>query len=224
MEAKIAQNGLSVNSTLEKGCLETGKDVTAGGAVYNFTGVQGVGVADVADSLTAIDQLVFREKLITMDELLQALEDNSMTTHQGFGKFVGALPSGRKAFEAFANGISPCTGLDRKGLTATLKSGAKINYSLATNGVAFNLKLNPSYMKDDEGTRNLSSLIRAYFRLGGMHLQINVIDRQTLLDAQQNPQKYPGLMVRVAGYSAYFADLTKEVQDEIISRTEHGIV
>ena len=265
-----------LSATIE-GCLETGKDVTAGGAVYNFTGVQGVGTADVADSLAAIDQLVFTEKRTTMDELLQAIEDDfegherlhqlilnrvpkygndedlpdmyarevaevfcqevakhsnprggvylpgflSMTNHQGFGKFVGALPSGRKAFETFANGISPCTGLDSKGPTAALKSGAKLNYLLATNGVAFNLKFNPDHLKGAEGTRNLASLIRTYFGLGGMHLQLNVIDKQTLIDAQQNPQNYPGLMVRVAGYSAYFADLSKEVQDEIISRTEH---
>lgn len=145
----------------------------------------------------------------------------SMTNHQGFGKLVGALPSGRKAFETFANGISPYNGWDSKGPTAALKSAAKLNYFLATNGVAYNLKFNPGYLKGDEGTRNLSSLIRGYFSLGGMHVQLNVVDKQTLLDAQENPQKHPGLMVRVAGYSAYFADLTREVQDEVISRTEH---
>jgi len=265
-----------LSATIE-GCLKKGIDVTAGGAVYNFTGVQGVGMADVADSLAAIDQLVFREKQTTMDELLQALEDDfegherlhqlilnrvpkygndedlpdtyarevaeifcqevarhrnprggvylpgflSMTNHQAFGKLVGALPSGRKAFETFANGISPSNGWDSKGPTAALKSAAKLDYLLATNGVAYNLKFNPGYLQGAEGTANLSSLIRAYFALGGMHLQVNVVDRQTLLDAQKNPQKYPGLMVRVAGYSAYFADLTREVQDEIISRTEH---
>ena len=265
-----------LSATIE-GCLEKGIDVTAGGAVYNFTGVQGVGMADVADSLTAIDQLVFREKQTTMDELLQALEDDfegherlhqlilnrvpkygndedlpdmyarkvaeifcqevarhrnprggvylpgflSMTNHQVFGKLVGALPSGRKAFETFANGISPYNGWDSKGPTAALKSAAKLDYLLATNGVAYNLKFNPGYLQGAEGTANLSSLIRAYYGLGGMHLQVNVVDRQTLLDAQKNPQKYPGLMVRVAGYSAYFTDLTRDVQDEIISRTEH---
>jgi len=266
-------------SAIIEGCLAKGKDVTAGGAQYNFTGVQGVGVADVADSLAVIDQLVFKEKRIAMDELLQALEDNfegherlhqlilnrvpkygndedavdiyarkvaeifcqevarhrnprdgvylpgflSMTTHQGFGNFVGALPSGRKAFEPFANGVSPCDGWDRKGPTACLKSVAKLNHSLATDGVSVNLKFNPDYLRGAEGTNNLSSLVRAYFGLGGMHLQLNVVDKQTLLDAQQNPGKYPGLMVRIAGYSAYFADLTREVQDEIISRTDHGL-
>ena len=264
-------------SCLTEGCLETGNDVTAGGAVYNFTGVQGVGVADVADSLAAIDRLVFTEKRITMDELLRALEDNfdgherlhqlimsgvpkygndselpdryarevaeifcqevakhrnprggvylpgflSMTNHKGFGKFVGALPSGRKALETFANGISPCDGADTRGPTAYLKSVAKVDYSQATNGVAVNLKFNPLYLKGAMGTKNLGALLRTYFALGGMHLQVNVIDRQTLLDAQSNPSKYAGLMVRVAGYSAYFADLSREVQDEIIARTEH---
>lgn len=263
-----------------QGCMEKGEDVTAGGAIYNFTGVQGVGVADVADSLMAIEQLVFQEKRITMDELLKALEDNfegherlhlyilnripkygndndlpdmyarkvaevfcqevakyrnsrkgvylpgflSMTTHQSFGKFVGALPSGRKAFETFANGVSPNNGCDRKGPTAALKSVAKLNYLLATNGVSLNIKFNPNYLKGGDGTKNLSSLIRTYFDLGGMHLQINTIDKQTLLNAQKHPEKYPGLMVRVAGYSAYYADLTKEIQDEIIARTEHGVV
>ena len=264
-------------SALTQGCLDKGQDVTAGGAVYNFTGVQGVGVADVADSLAAIDQLVFREKRVTMDELLKALEGNfegheqlfhlirnrvpkygnddelpdmyarkaaeifcqevaghsnprngvylpgflSMTNHKGLGKFVAALPSGRRALETLANGVSPHDGWDKKGPTACLKSVAKLDYSQATNGVAVNLKFAPDYLKGAHGTKTLSSLIKAYFGLGGMHLQLNFIDEQTLLDAQQDPGKYPGLMVRVAGYSAYFADLAKEVQDEIIARTEH---
>lgn len=264
-------------SSVIGGCLKSGKDVTAGGAMHNFTGVQGVGVADVADSLAAIDWLIFGEEQTTMDVLLKALEDDyegherllqlirnripkygnddehadmyarlvaelfcqevgrhsnirngsylpgflSMTNHKGFGKFVGALPSGRRALETLANGISPCDGWDKKGPTAYLKSVARVDYTQATGGVAVNMKFNPGYLRGAEGTRNLSSLVKAYFELGGMHLQLNFVDRQTLLDAQQNPGKYPGLMVRVAGYSAYFADLTKEVQDEIIARTEH---
>jgi pyruvate formate-lyase/glycerol dehydratase family glycyl radical enzyme len=263
-------------SSLTEGCLEKGKDVTAGGAVYNFTGVQGVGTADVANSLAAIDRLVFGEKQVTMEQLLKALEDDfeghedvyrlvnrvpkygnddeladryaklvaqifceevarhrntrgglylpgflSMTTHEGFGSFVGALPSGRKAFQTFANGLSPCDGSDLKGPTACLKSIAKIDYSLATSGVSVNLKFSPADLTGEEGTQILSALIRGYFELGGMHLQLNLVSRETLLDAQQNPQKYPDLMVRVSGYSAYFVDLTKEVQDEIIARTEH---
>src|SRR4030042_1630481 len=89
-------------------------------------------------------------------------------------------------------------------------------------GGAGNIKFRPIHLKGDEGTDILKSLIRGYFDLGGMHLQINLVDRETLVDAQQNPQKYPDLMVRVAGYSAYFVDLSKEVQDEIIARTEHA--
>jgi formate C-acetyltransferase len=144
-----------------------------------------------------------------------------MTNHKGLGKFVAALPSGRKALETLANGVSPHDGWDKKGPTACLKSVTRLDYSQATNGVAVNLKFSPHYLKGADGTKTLSSLIKAYFGLGGMHLQLNFIDEQTLLDAQQDPGKYPGLMVRVAGYSAYFADLAKEVQDEIIARTEH---
>jgi pyruvate-formate lyase len=145
----------------------------------------------------------------------------SMTTNEGFGKFVGALPSGRRAFQTFANGLSPCDGSDMKGPTACLKSIAKIDYSLAAGGVSVNMKFSPVDLSGEEGTRILSALIRGYFELGGMHLQVNLVSRETLLDAQLNPQKYPDLMVRVSGYSAYFVDLTKEVQDEIIARTEH---
>jgi pyruvate formate-lyase/glycerol dehydratase family glycyl radical enzyme len=264
-------------SSMMQGCLKRGKDVTAGGAEYNFTGVQGVGTADVANSLAVIDRLVFTEKQISMDQLLRCMEDDfegheeihrlvkrvptygnddelpdkyaemvaeifclevskhrnarrgaylpgflSMTTHEGFGSFVGALPSGRKAFQTFANGLSPCDGSDQKGATACLKSIAKIDYSLATSGVAVNIKFSPIHLKGEEGTDILKSLIRGYFDLGGMHLQMNLVDRETLVDAQQNPQRYPDLMVRVAGYSAYFVDLSKEVQDEIIARTEHA--
>jgi pyruvate-formate lyase len=264
-------------SSIMQGCMRKGIDVTAGGAEYNFTGVQGVGVADVANSLAAMDRLVFSEKQISMDDLLRCLEDDfeghdeirrlvsrvpkygndedlpdkyaelvseifcqavaehrnsrrgvylpgflSMTTHEGFGSFVGALPSGRKAFQTFANGLSPCDGSDQKGPTACLKSVAKIDYSLATNGVAVNIKFSPIHLRGDEGREILKSLIRGYFDLGGMHLQLNLVDRETLLDAQQHPEKYADLMVRVAGYSAYFVDLSKEVQDEIIARTEHG--
>lgn len=263
-------------SSITEGCLNKGKDVTAGGAVYNFTGVQGVGVADVADSLAAIDQLVFREKSVTLEQLVQALKDNfaghenlhnltmklpkygndeelpdkyartvaeifckevakhrnsrggaylpgflTMTTHKGFGNFVGALPSGRKALETFANGLSPCDGWDRNGPTAYLKSVAKIDNLLAANGVSVNIKFNPQNLTGDKGSHILSSLVKTYFELGGMHLQINVLDKETLLDAQRHPEKHAGLMVRVAGYSAYFTDLMKEIQDEIIARTGH---
>jgi formate C-acetyltransferase len=265
-------------SSITGGCMESGQDVTAGGAVYNFTGVQGVGVADVADSLAAMDRLVFSEKRVTMEELLQALRDNfeghddlrrlivnqvprygndeelpdryarevvetfcrevakhpntregsflpgflTMTTHQGFGRFVGALPNGRKAIESFANGLAPSDGRDVKGPTACLKSISGVNQSVATNGVSVNIAFNPQNLEGADGTRNLTSLVKSYFELGGMHLQANMLDKQALLDAQKNPGKHAGLMVRVAGYSAYFNDLVREVQDEIIARTAHG--
>ncbi len=264
-------------SAVMGGCMESGRDVTAGGATYNFTGVQGVGTADAADSLAAIDRLIFAEKRFTMDEMLEALRHNfsgceelheavlnvpkygndydltdryarlvsgiycrevskhrnsrggwylpghlSMTCHKALGQFCGALPSGRKAMQTFANGVSPCDGWDRKGPTAALRSVAKLDYCKAANGVAVNLKFHPQNLRGGNGTHILNSLVRTYFDMGGMHLQVNVVDRETLLDAQEQPEKYPGLMVRVAGYSAYFCDLTRRVQVEIIARTEHG--
>jgi formate C-acetyltransferase len=147
----------------------------------------------------------------------------SMTCHNGFGAFVGALPSGRRAFQTFANGVTPYDGWDKKGPTATMKSVAKLDYSLVTNGCALNQKFDPKVLEGRRGTRNLSALTKAYFELGGMHVQYNVVGREILLDAKEHPEKYPGLMVRISGYSAYFADLTPDLQDEIINRTEQAL-
>lgn len=263
-------------SALLDGCLESGKDATAGGAIYNWSGVQGVGLADVADSLAALHILVFQEKKITMTEMCRALESDladpglynrllslpkygndqdvpdgyaatvmgifaeevkkhlntrggpylagfySMTTHNIFGSLTGALPSGKKAHQSLADGISPYPGNDRNGSTASLKSASKLNYGAALNGSSFNQKFNPGYLKEEEGTEIFKSLLKAYFQLGGMHVQVNSISRETLLEAREQPEKHRGLMVRLTGYSAYFADLSRELQDEIINRSEHG--
>ena len=260
-----------------EGCFEAGEDITLGSAKYNFTGVQAVGIADVADSLAAIDKLVFSEKAISMDELLRALAGNfegeerlrqmllnrapkygsdedsvdryariaakiyndevekysnarggrflpgiySLSTHNGFGLFTGSLPSGRLAQAPLVDGVSPGHGLDAKGPTAAMKSVAKIDHRLFTNGVAYNMKFNPKALEGETGTKALSALIKTYLDLGGMHVQFNVVDRETLIDAQRNPERHRGLLVRIGGFSAWFADLSKEVQDEIIERTEH---
>jgi len=257
-----------------EGCFEAGRDVTTGSAKYNFTGVQCVGLADVADSLAALDQIIFKEKRVNMKELLEALsknfEDNeelrqllvnriprygndddsvdryaqlvariyseevenyrnvrngwfipgmySMTTHIGFGFLTGALPSGRKLNEPLANGISPSIGSVRKGLTAAVRSVTKVDHALYPNGVAYTVSLSPAFFYGKEGISKLISLIKSYMELGGMHIHFNIVDVSTLLEAQKNPEKYRDLLVRVAGYSAYFVDLTKETQDEIISR------
>jgi len=257
-----------------EGCFENGRDITMGSAKYNFTGVQCVGLADVADSLAAIDQVVFKEKLVSMKELIEALQNNfegkeelrqllinrapkygndddladkyaqiaakiyseevekhrnirggwfipgmySMTTHVGFGLFTGALPSGRKLYDPLSNGISPSLTSQRKGLTAAMKSVTKIDHTLYSNGLAYTVTISPSLFSGENGIDNLISLIKAYIRLGGMHIHFNVVDVNTLLEAQKNPEKYRHLLVRVAGYSAYFVDLTKDVQNEIIRR------
>ena len=255
-------------------CFEAGRDITTGSARYNFTGVQGVGMADVADSLAALDKFVFKEKKVKMGELLKATRKNferseelrqllinrspkygdddeladkyaqlvariygeevekhrnvrngwfipgmySVTAHIPFGYVTGALPSGRRAGEPVSNGASPAVGSGRKGLTAAIKSVAKVDYTLFPNGIAFTLTLDPNIVSGEEGIDVLASLIRTYTELGGMQIHFNVVDSKTLVEAQRCPQAYRNLVVRVAGYSAYFVDLAKDVQDEIIKR------
>jgi formate C-acetyltransferase len=263
-------------SSLTDDCLSKGKDLTGGGAIYNFTGPQGVGLATVADSLTAIDQLVFRERKVTMEELVKALAKNfagyeqlrqtmvnyapkygvdndladgyarkvgeifckevekyrnprggwyqpglySVTMHITFGMLTGALPNGRKASKPLSVGVTPEPGTATFGPTALLRSASKLNYELVSNGAVLVLKFSPSTFSGEDGLNNLTSLIKSYFKLGGMHLQSNFVNRETLLAAQKQPDEYRDLVVRVAGYSALFTDLDKLVQDEIIARTE----
>lgn len=140
-----------------------------------------------------------------------------------FGKDVLALPDGRLAHMPLADGVSPRAGRDCKGPTAAANSVAKLDHEIASNGTLYNMKFLPSSLAGENGLRNFSSLVRNYFDHKGMHVQFNVIDRDTLLDAQQHPENYKDLIVRVAGYSANFVVLAKEVQDDIINRTEHAL-
>jgi pyruvate formate-lyase/glycerol dehydratase family glycyl radical enzyme len=260
-------------------CLARGLDVTAGGALYNFTGVQGVGLASVADSLAAIDWLVFHKGRVTIGELLAALDsdfadqeplrqmvlnrapkygnddDNadrfsrlvaeiycraverhrnfrggwyspglySVTTHVAFGLMVGATPDGRHAGQPLSQGISPAHGRDRSGPTAALKSAAKLDHTLVSNGLALIQMLSLGAAARENAANLLGGLLEAYFGLGGQELQWNLVDRATLIAAQENPEAYRGLVVRVAGYSALFTDLNRVVQDELIARTEHKV-
>ncbi|MBE6829922.1 MAG: glycyl radical protein [Ruminococcaceae bacterium] len=137
-----------------------------------------------------------------------------------FGKDVGALPDGRLAKQPLADGVSPRQGKDVKGPTAALNSVAKLDHFIASNGTLLNQKFLPSALAGDTGLQNFASVVRSYFDHKGMHVQFNVVDRDTLLAAQKNPDQYKDLVVRVAGYSAQFVVLAKEVQDDIISRTE----
>ena len=142
------------------------------------------------------------------------------TVHIYFGKVVGATPDGRKAGEPLSEGVSPVQGADRKGPTAVIKSAAKIDHA-RTGGTLLNQKFTPQILADQEGLAKLAHLIRTYFKLDGHHIQFNVVDSDTLRDAQKHPEKYRDLIVRVAGYSDYFVDLNIELQNEIIKRTEH---
>ena len=257
-------------------CIEKGKDYNAGGARYNTTYIQGVGIGSITDSLSAIKYHVFEEKNLDMAELLEALGKNFQgredirqlllnrtprygndddradeimrsvfnayydtingrnntkngyyrinmlptTCHVYFGSVTGATPDGRKAGVPLSEGISPVQGADKKGPTGVIKSAAKMDH-LRTGGTLLNLKFFPGLLEGQEGIDRLASLIRTYFRYDGHHIQFNVISRETLIDAQNNPDKHRNLIVRVAGYSDYFCNLTPELQNEIIARTEH---
>ena len=263
-----------LSSMLVDGCIESGKDVTAGGALYNSSGVQGVGVADVADSLAALEEVVFQHKRYKMVEVLNALSTNfdkalmlkaelqkapkfgndnplpdgyanltakiyhdalgkhknirggayvpgfySVTCHVAFGKRTPALPSGRVAGEPLAPSLGPSNGKDRLGPTALLNSVAKVDSRLAMNGYALNLRFDPETVAGEKGVNILSSLVKGFFSQGGMEMQFNVLDPEMMEDARRNPGKYPGLIVRVAGYCAYFDDLPDSSKAEIITRT-----
>jgi pyruvate formate-lyase/glycerol dehydratase family glycyl radical enzyme len=147
----------------------------------------------------------------------------SVTTHVALGLAVGATPDGRRAGAPLSQGISPAQGRDRHGPTAAMQSAARLNHVLFSNGSAFNQKLNPAFLRGEKGPRTLSDLLTAYFKLGGMQLQWNLVDREMLQAAQQHPEDHRDLIVRVSGYSAHFTDLERVVQDDIISRMEHAI-
>lgn len=262
------------SSMLVDGCLESGKDVTEGGAMFNSSGIQGVGVADAADALAAIHHLVFERQKYGLAEILEALRVNfkgyekmradllsapkfgndldlpdryaaelakifhdalapyknirggnyvpgyySSTCHVGFGNRTEALPSGRKQGEPFAASLGCANGRDRRGVTALLNSVAKVDATLAMNGYALNLKFDKTTLAGEKGLRVMTALTEGFFKSGGMEIQLNVLDADMLKDAKEHPGKYPGIVVRVAGYCAYFDDLPIRVKEEIIART-----
>ena len=264
-------------SLLIDDCIKNGVDYNAGGARYNSSYIQGVGLGTLTDSLTALKHHVFDKKTVDMQAMLKILKGNfdsdqpfhqqilhntpkygndddyadsilkmvfeayfqavddrpttrggqfrinllPTTCHVYFGSVVGATPDGRKATEPLSEGISPVQGADRNGPTAVLKSAAKIDH-LRTGGTLLNQKFTPQLLKDDVGVTKLIHLIRSYFKMDGHHIQFNVVTADTLRKAQKNPEKYQDLIVRVAGYSDYFVDLTPELQNEIIKRSEQG--
>ena len=309
-------------------CIGRGKSLQEGGAVYNFTGPQGFGIANNTDGLIAVKQLVFDEKKVTMAEMREALKANFGYGVQGaaaerltteiaielakeglnitpaaidtiyrevttassideatkaryreikrlidetcpkygndifevdmfardvansytkevekyknvrggifqaglypvsanvpLGGTTGATPDGRLAYTPLADGIGPASGRDVKGPTATANSVAKLEQGVASNGTLLNQKFHPSALQGMQGLSKFVALIRSYFDQKGMHVQFNVVTKETLLDAQAHPEKYKTLVVRVAGYSALFTTLSKSLQDDIINRTEQG--
>lgn len=317
---------LPFESCMVDDCMKRGKSVQEGGAIYNFTGPQGFGIANVADSLYTVKKLVYEDRKVTIGELKKALE---MNFGQGFdaitakevalqvaenlreqgkevttdiiamtidnvlhmeipakekaryeeirdmidelpkfgndidevdmlareaaytytrpletfknprggifqaglypvsanvplGAQTGATPDGRLAHTPVADGVSPSSGKDVNGPTAACNSVAKLDHGIASNGTLFNMKMHPTAMAGEKGLESFVSLVCGYFDQKGMHMQFNVVDRATLLDAQKHPEKYSGLVVRVAGYSALFTTLSKSLQDDIIRRTEQA--
>jgi formate C-acetyltransferase len=265
-------------STTTENCLERGLDVTQGGAMYNFTGAQLIGLATVADSLAVIKKIVFEDKLLSLEELVKMLMKNYRGTYRGtkgsewreifinkvpkygndnnyvdqiavdvvnfyceeilkhtnyrggkfnpgilstafhlaFGIFTGASADGRKSKVQLSNGVGPTNGRDKNGPTAILNSVKKLDHGLITNGDSLILAFHPNTLKLDI----FPSLIRTFFQAdGGFHIQFNVVGKNTLCEAQKNPEAYRGLVVRIAGYTVLFTELSKTAQDEIIART-----
>ncbi|MWP46358.1 formate C-acetyltransferase [Gilliamella sp. Pas-s27] len=263
-------------------CIEKGKDITEGGARYNFSGVQGIGIANLSDSLFALKGMVFDEKRMSFNELLAVLKDNfnctdgqkirarlinrfskygndiedvdnisaellrvyckevekytnprggiftpgsyTVSAHVPLGAVVGATPDGRYAGEQLADGgLSPMLGQDLNGPTAVLKSVSKLDNYLLSNGTLLNVKFTPSTLEGENGLHKLANFLHAFSKLKLQHVQFNVVNAETLKAAQIKPQDYAGLVVRVAGYSAFFVELSKEIQDDIIRRTAHQL-
>ncbi len=317
---------LPFQSCMVEDCIGRGKSLQEGGAIYNFTGPQGFGIANMADALYAIKKLVFEEKSVTMAEYKEAIDNNygkdmdaklaekitasvakklvedgkmlsredvqiiyetvvknNCTQEQkqkydrllekieGLAKFgndieevdefardvaytytrpllkyrnprggqyqaglypvsanvplgaqTGATPDGRLANTPVADGVSPAAGRDIKGPTAAANSVSKLDHFIASNGTLFNMKFHPSALAGESGLESFVALVRGYFDQKGSHMQFNVVSRETLRDAQKNPEKYKSLVVRVAGYSALFTTLSRSLQDDIINRTEQG--
>ncbi len=263
-------------SVLIDDCIETGRDYNAGGARYNNTFIQGVGIGTISDSLAAIQHAVFDEHRVSIGELVDALDANfenreelrvrltrrapkygndddradrpmrrvfeaffeevdgrpaarggvhriemlPTTCHVYFGSVTGATPDGRTAGRPLSEGISPVQGADRKGPTAVLRSAAKMDH-IRTGGTLLNMKFTPAIVAGDDGLQKLAHLVRSYFKMDGHHVQFNIVDADTLRAAQAAPDEHRGLIVRVAGYSDYFCDLSNALQEEIIARTAH---
>ena len=267
-----------LSSTIE-GCVESGLDLTSGGAKFNHGGVSARALATVANSLAAIQWAVFEEKLVTMAELVEHLKNNfkdaealrqkvihyapkygnadprvddiavwvarvyseearkhpcilggvyrpllvASGTHVYEGRETGATPDGRLAKQPVSNGISPANGTEKNGMTSALRSVCAVSAIPMPDGTGMNMNFNPEMIRTEEGLEKFTSLLEAYFEMGGRHIQFNPYSKETLKDAQQNPKNYPDLMVKVSGYSYRFIDLSRALQEDILSRTEFTV-
>ncbi len=262
-----------------EGCMESGKDVSEGGAKYNSYGGTATGLATTADSLTALKYVVYDKKLATREEFLKAIlanwegyeplrqrvlrevphygnndpyADDEMkyvmdlyynitrafstcrcttykcgtfgaSDHVVQGEITWATPDGRKTGDPIADACSPGQGRDVCGPTSVFESAVKFEHGHYLDGMALNLKIHPTSLNADEGVRKLEDMTKTYFEQGGMEIQYNVVDAETLRKAQEHPEDYHNLVVRIAGFSAYFVDMTTEMQNDIISRAEHRV-
>jgi formate C-acetyltransferase len=263
-------------SVLTEDCISNGRDYNAGGARYNTSYIQGVGIGSLTDSFSVLKHHVFDAESLGMADLLEAIDNNfdgretlrqrllnktprygndddrvdeimvrcfeayhesvegrpnlrggeyhinmlPTTCHVYFGAVIGAMPDGRRAGRPLSEGISPVQGADREGPTAVFKSAAKMDH-LKTGGTLLNMKFSPRLLEGPGGIDMLAGLVRGYFRMDSHHVQFNVVTAETLREAQADPSSHRDLIVRVAGYSDYFCDISRELQNEIIERTEH---
>lgn len=184
------------------------------------------------NDIEEVDELAYRCGKIYCDEVDKYMNPRGGQFQAGiypvsanvlFGKDVAALPDGRLATEPLADGVSPRQGNDVNGPTAASNSVAKLDHAQASNGTLYNQKFTPAAVGGEQGLKNFVSIIKSFFDKKGSHVQFNVVDKQTLINAQEHPEDNQDLIVRVAGYSAHFVTLAKEVQDDIINRTEHNM-
>lgn len=266
-------------SSLFRGCIESGKDVNEGGTTFNSSGIQAVGITDVADSLHAIHEVIYKRALYSMNDVINAIDNDfagetdqqirsallavpkfgqdgsseavewvnrtlqiyvnalkqvpncprngiytagyyALNVSDVYGAKTPSLPSGRLKGVPLANSITPHYGMQTADLLSSLNSVAGVDFEkYAPNGTTVTFTIDSALFQGPDGVKNLSGIIITYFRKGGMQFQPNVIDREILQDAYNNPEKHPYLLVRVAGYCAYFNDLSDELKKIIINRT-----
>lgn len=265
-------------SSCIESCLETGKDLSQGGAKYNVGPViTGIGLAVASNSLAVIKKLVFEDKETTMEELDRALSADwegyeelrkkarevpkygndddyvdeiaikmanwyyqeihqykdvfgspfntafmGISNYIPMGRVLAATPCGRKNGEPSSEGVSPYVGSDKSTPLAAMRSAAKVNQEIHSGGTLLNLRLNHELVATRRGQANLGAMIQAFFALGAFHVQFNTLSSEVLRRAQEKPEDYKDLLVRVAGYSTQFVNLSKSMQDAIIARTEHA--